>query len=123
MGVENNNAVLATTWNESEVERIKEWIETLPTEWAALFAIVPAIVNFKTTIVMCPDGSKEYWDISNTGNDIRKQFIAELVKADYEDGSSPWDWIEVGYGEFGQKVLFGNNQNCYSDEEYATDTV
>ena len=61
MGVENNNAVLATTWNESEVERIKEWIETLPTEWAALLAIVPAIVNFKTTIVMCPDGSKEYW--------------------------------------------------------------
>lgn len=29
------------------------------------------------------------------------------------------EWIvEVGYGEFGQKVLRGNCRNCYNDDEY-----
>ena len=38
--------------------------------------------------------------------------------ANYDDGSNPWSFVEVGYGEFGQKVLRGNCKNCYDDSEY-----
>ena len=69
-----------------------------------------------------PDGSKEGWDTSNQGDDLRQRFIEELAKDNFNDGSSPWDWVEVGYGEYGQKVLRGNNKNSYTDEEYATAT-
>lgn len=122
MGVENNNAVLATTWSEAALARLGAWISEQPKEWAALFATVPAISNGKATIVLCPDGSKEGWDTSNQGDYLRQRFIEELAKDNFDDGSSPWDWVEVGYGEYGQKVLRGNNANCYTDEEYATAT-
>lgn len=120
MGVENHNAVIATTWNSSEVERIKAWIETLPTDFASLFAVVPALANCKVTVVMCPDGSKEGWTLSQQGDMLRQQFIEQIKISNYGDGSSPWEWIEVGYGEYGQAVLAGNNHNMYSDAEYLT---
>jgi hypothetical protein len=120
MGIENNNAVLATTWNESSMKRIKDWIAGQDEDLRGLFTIVPALSNDKATIVLCPDGSKEGWETSNRGDDLRERFIAQLSEDDYEDGSSPWKWVEVGYGEYGQKVLRGNNVNCYGDEPYAT---
>ena len=123
MGIENNNAVLATTWDEKDVCLITRWIETLPEDMARLFAVVPAISNGKITVVMCPDGSKEGWDVSNRGDIVREQFIKQLTKGTYDDGSSSWEWIEVGYGEYGQKVLRGNNENLYSEHEYHARTV
>lgn len=122
MGAENNNAVLATTWNDKAVARIKEWIDAQPAEWRSLFAVVAAISNGKTTVVLCPDGSKEGWETSDVGDDLRRRFIAELAGDDYEDGSSPWEWVEIGYGEYGQKILRGNNTNCYSGAESAIAT-
>lgn len=122
MGVENNNAVLATTWNDECVLRVTRWIGRQTNDLRGLFAVVPGIAEHKTTIVLCPDGSKEGWEISDRGDDLRQRFIDELAKDDYEDGSSPWDWVEVGYGEYGQKVLRGNNVNYYNNAEHATAT-
>lgn len=122
MGVENNNAVLATTWDDEAVARIKEWIAAQPAEWRSLFAVVATIMNGRTTVVLCPDGGKEGWKTSNAGDDLRQRFIAELTSNDYEFGSSPWDWVEIGYGEYGQKILRGNNANCYSGAGYAIAT-
>lgn len=120
MGVENNNAVIATTWNNDGIERIKRWVDEIDDDfWRGLFLFGDAKINGITTIVMLPDGSKEGWPESEYGDKLRDRFISELQKADYDDGSSPWDFIEVGYGEFGQKVLRGNCQNRYGDSEYA----
>jgi hypothetical protein len=84
-----------------------------------LFLFGQKEINGITTIVMVPDGSKEGWPESVVGDLLRNLFIRELEKADYDDGSNPWSFVEVGYGEFGQKVLRGNCENCYSDSEYA----
>ena len=119
MGVENNNAVIATTWNKEEVERIKKWADGLDDFEKGLFLFGDDKINGKATVVMVPDGSKEGWAESEAGDKLRAAFIKELIKADYDDGSNPWDYIEVGYGEFGQKVLQGNCKNCYGDSEYA----
>lgn len=118
MGVENNNAVLATTWNDECVQDISNWIGTLPEELQGLFAVVPAISNGKTTVVCCPDGSKENWDVSNRCDELRQEFINQLEK-----NTESWEWIEVGYGEYGQKVLRGNNSNLYNDKEYAHEII
>ena len=118
MGVENNNAVIATTWNRDEVKRIKDFVDGL-TEMKSLFIFGSEECNGKTTVVMVPDGSKEGWEESDDGDKLRDAFVTELQKADYDDGINPWDFVEVGYGEFGQKVLRGNCTNKYSDAEYA----
>ena len=119
MGVENNNVVIATTWNKKEVERIKSWIDDLNDFGKGLFLFGDKKINGIITVVMVPDGSKEGWIESDEGDKLRAIFITELEKGNYEDGSSPWDYIEVGYGEFGQKVLKGNCKNLYDDSEYA----
>ena len=121
MGTKNHNAILATTWNEEEVARIIKWVESLKSDDSYLFLFGPATINHQITVIMVPDGSKEGWAESDAGDVLRKNFIAEIEKGNYEDNSSPWDWIEVGYGEYGQKILNGNCKNCYSDKDYEDD--
>ena len=119
MGVENNECVIATTWDDNSVNSIRQWIQTQEPVYQTLFAVLPSLVNSKQTIILAPDGSKKGWDTANEGDLLRNSFIKKLKEFDYEDGSNPFAFVEVGYGEFGQKVLRGNNTNCYSDSEYA----
>jgi len=119
MGVENNNAIVATTWSKEEVDRISRFIESLPGEDGKMFVVGPPLINNKTTVVMLPDGSKKGWAESEACDELRDRFVVELEKSNYGDGSNPWDFVEVGFGEFGQKVLRGNCKNMYGDEEYA----
>ena len=118
MGIVNNNAIIATTWNEEEVDRIRLWVDELK-EMKSLFLFGSAEVNGETTVVMVPDGSLAGWKESNDGDSLRDLFVKELEKANYCDGSNPWAFVEVGYGEYGQKVLRGNCKNCYDDTDYA----
>jgi hypothetical protein len=107
MGVENNNAVIATTWNREEVNRIKNFVAGLE-RMQSLFLFGDEEINGRTTVVMVPDGSREGWPNSDEGDKLRDLFVAELEKANYVDGSSPWNYVEVEFGEFEQKVLRGN---------------
>ena len=119
MGVENNECVIATTHDDKVANSVREWVQALPSAHQALFAFLPSLVNAKQTIVLAPDGSKKGWDLAEEGELLRNSFIKKLEEFDFEDGSNPFDFVEVGYGEFGQKVLRGNNTNCYSNAEYA----
>ncbi len=119
MGVENNECVIATTWSEKDMDKIKAWVETLNDEQRQLFVFVPALVNHKETMFMAPDGSKKGWDIADATEILRDRVITKLMEFNYEDGSSPFDFIEVGYGEYGQTVLRGNCSNRFNDLDYA----
>lgn len=114
MGVQNHNAIIATTWDNDFADLLQGWIGTRPD----CFIRSRPTVNGYQTFVMFPDGSKGGWPESETGDLLRDEFVERLAKDDYEDGSSPWDWVEVGFGECGQKVLRGNCINCYDDREY-----
>lgn len=118
MGVMNHNAVIATTWDTKRIEGIQKWIESIDETSRELFLIGPAVTNNQQTVVLLPDGSKEHRAESAEGDALRQAFIDRLDQDNYEDDSSPWCWIEVGYGEYGQKVLQGNNVNCFGDENY-----
>lgn len=122
MGVENNECVIAVTWNDKAVKEVKKWVEKfIPTAFQQLFTILPGVVNGKQTIVFAPDGSKKGWQTSAEGERLRNKLIEKLESFNYDDGSNPFDFVEVGFGEFGQKVLRGNCVNCYGDAEYAED--
>jgi hypothetical protein len=119
MGVENNECIVATTWNSVSVEKVKKWIDTLPECYKQLFAFIPSLVNGKITIILGPDGSKKGWGDAKRGEELRNEFVKLLLSFNYEDGSNPFDFVEVGYGEFGQKILQGNCINQYSNDDYA----
>lgn len=124
MGIENNNAVLATTWSEEDAARMRGWIAALRDDLLgglpvkSLFAEVEGVCNKKITFILAPDGSKEGWATSDAGDRLRDLFISRLKEDNYSDGSSRWEWIEVGYGEYGQAVLRGNCCNHFSDRPY-----
>ena len=119
MGVENNECVIATTWDKKSMDNIKGWVTILRDEWQELFVFVPGLVNSKETVFLAPCGSKKDWEEDKDIEGLRNLFIERLASFNYEDGSNPFDWVEVGYGEFGQKVLRGNCTNCYDDRDYA----
>jgi hypothetical protein len=122
MGVINHNAVIATTWHEESFCLVRKRIEEkVPQDQQWLFTFTPRVMNGFQTIVLAPDGSNEGWSESDTGDDLREWFIDLLSRHVYEDGSSCWKWIEVGFGEYGAKVINTNCKNVHNDKEYATD--
>ena len=119
MGVENNECVIAVTCFQDAVAVVSDFVDTLPKEYQRLFAFIPSLVNDKTTIFMAPCGSKKGWPEDKDAQEVRDKLIDIIASLDYPDGSNPFNWIEVGFGEYGQKVLRGNCRNMYSDADYA----
>lgn len=125
MGTINHNCIIATTWNTDIIEEIKEWVQTIKpmdiddtTDFKTLFTFIPTLTNGNHTVIMAPDGSKEGWEISHVGDTLRQSFINKIESYNYPDGSNPFDWVEIEFGEFGQKVLRGNCENRYDNKEY-----
>jgi hypothetical protein len=120
MGTENNECVIATTWNDEIAAAVRDWVD-YQSNRGDQYALVESRVNGMYTFFLAPDCSKKGWAESEEGKAERERFIEKIESYNYVDGSSPWSWVEVGYGEYGQKILRGNCRNKYSDKEYATD--
>ena len=56
------------------------------------------MVNGSRSFLVAPDGSKEGWLESATGDAMRSEFVAYLRSLAYEDGSTPLSWVELSYG-------------------------
>jgi len=118
MGVENNECVIATTWSNSHMEKVKKWVVTLPDNEQSLFAFIPSLHNQKQTLFMAPDGSKKGWPEAKRGQNLRDNLMKFLETFCYEDGSNPFSFVEVGYGEYGQNILCGNCTNLMNSDDY-----
>ena len=119
MGIKNNECIIITTWNKKAMKTLKEWVFTLKDEHQSLFAYIPSLMNNEETLFLAPCGSKKGWEEDLELEKIRDNLIEILKSFNYSDGSNPFDWVEIGYGGYGQKVLRGNCKNCYNDNEYA----
>ena len=118
MGVENNECVIAITRDKNLIAKVKSWICDLDEDEGSLFSFTHSLINRKETIFLAPCGSKKGWHEDKKVEGLRDRFIQCIKTFDYEDGSSPFSWVEVGFGEFGQKVLRGNCKNVFDDDEY-----
>jgi len=117
MGTINHECVIATTWDQKTMDRAKEWCGNLNDKEKSLFSFTRGLVNLNETLFLAPDCSKKGWETAQKGDELRERLIEFLETFDYEDGSSPWSWVEVGYGEYGQTILKGNNSNCFNDNK------
>jgi hypothetical protein len=120
VGIENNECVIAITADPNLMKKIRTWVRRLNHEDDSLFTFVPALANGKETVIMAPDGSKKGWGTSKFAQKLREKFIKKIQDLDSDPNFGGIQWVEVGFGDFGQKVLQGNNNNIWSDEEYAT---
>ncbi len=119
MGVVNHNAIVVTTWSDDRANELQSWISQQSERDQELIVRVGSWVNGQHSFFVAPDGSKEGWEDSDEGDALRDRIVERLAVDGYEDGSSPWSWVEVGFGKYGQKVLRGNCVNCYNDADYA----
>lgn len=105
--------IIATTEIREAAEELKTRIGTLSNHTKILVAFTEGWVNGAVTLFIGPDGSKSGWPEDKEGDRLREWVIQQLESFTYEDGSSPFKWVEVRYGETGQTVLRGN---CSSNE-------
>ena len=118
MGTINHNCVVATTWKTEAFDEVKMFI-LADSEMNGMCVFSTGLINGYSTIFCGPDGSEEGWPASDKADTIREKLITKIETYNYEDGSSPWDWVEIGWGEYGQMVLRGNNKNQFNNKVYA----
>lgn len=61
--------------------------------------LVKSQVNGWLTFTIVPDGSKEEWAHSEAGDIMREEFKTWAKSQIYDDGDSPFSWVEVQYGD------------------------
>ena len=109
MGVMQHHAIIATTWDDEAIVDFNIWLQDGVIErLRSLFLVGNGLANSYRAVVMIPDGSKEGWETSGEGDLIREKFIAFLNLS--PKGYSPWKWVEVSFGESGQRITQGNNE-------------
>lgn len=61
--------------------------------------IVPSLINNYYTFFIAPDGSKEGYDLSDDGDNIRDKTVALLNAYRALDGTFPVNYVELFYGD------------------------
>lgn len=97
MGYRRHHAIIVTTYNYTLAHSAYVAAESI--FGAVLSALLDSRVNEYYTFIVPPDGSGEDFDESDAGDDRRDQFIEWLDAQRFEDGSSPYTWVEVQYGD------------------------
>lgn len=120
MGITQHKAVVATTWSDQKFRAIKVWVDGLKPGGAhfdprRLFMFGESVTNCYHTVVMLPDGHHEGWPGAVACDAVRAEFIALMTAYANDDGSNSWRWVEVEYGERGQKLRGGNNTDLVGD--------
>ena len=99
-----HDSIIATTWDRDVFRRFEEWLKSRSEDEQSLVIRGGSWINSYKTFVVLPDGSKEGWEESEKGNAFRKAVIHRLEADCYSDGSSPWSWVEVSFGECGTHI-------------------
>lgn len=57
------------------------------------------VTNGVRSFLVTPDGSKEGWPESDQGERSRATFLDWLDRQRWSDGSTPYEWVLIEYGE------------------------
>jgi hypothetical protein len=90
MGYMKHDSIVLTSWNEKHLIKAQRKARTLglPTS-----NIVESWVNNEGAFFIAPDGSKEGWEESNKGNELRDEFKRWL-----KSSKLYIDWIHISFG-------------------------
>jgi len=99
MGMIQHKALLVTSFDSKKLKSAhKKAMKTFDKNNVTL--ITGAGMNGYQTFVVVPCGSKLGWNESEDHHAAMEKFTEYLDTLQYEDGSSPIDYVEVNYGEF-----------------------
>lgn len=97
MGYERHHAIVVSARTAGQIDAAHA--EALRVFDDRVSGIMASPVNGVRSFFIPPDGSKEGWPESETGDQQREEFVAWLDAQRYGDGSSPYKWVEVQYGD------------------------
>jgi len=98
MGYTRHHAILVTTYKEQLTKTAHEKAKTI-FEDTLISPVQESVINGYHSFAIFPDGSNEGWGDSEMGDENRAMFIAWLETQRFEDRGSPYDWVEVQYGD------------------------
>ncbi len=96
MGYTRHHAIIVTSFDDELLQQAHTQAVELG---MSVTPIISGAVNFYSTFLVGPDGSKEGWDESDKGNEQRAEFTDWLDQQRHNDDSSNLDWAEVQYGD------------------------
>lgn len=96
MGYIRHHAIVVTSWEQSALEAALVQASVCGLTHTGIGA---QVTNGFRSFLVCPDGGKEGWEMSDHGDERREQFKAWLRGQRHEDGSSALEWVEVCYGD------------------------
>lgn len=98
MGYIKHHAIVVTSWNDESINLARnKAVEIFDPQMVS--DIVEGVTNSQFSFFIGPDGSKEGWIDSNTGDIKRDSFIEWIHTIDYEDGSNSLAYAELFFGE------------------------
>lgn len=97
MGYIRHHAIVVTSTDESRIHAAHAKALELQ---MSVTSVAGPVVNGHLSFLVGPDGSKEGWEDSIDG-DVRRRKYKEWLNAQrFDDDSTPYDWVEVSYGEY-----------------------
>lgn len=94
MGHMRHDAIVVTSWNRQAIEEAAAKARDLGLEVLGPSA---EAINGISTILVCPDGSKEFWPESDDFDVKRAAYLEYLNGARYSDNSSCLEWVALSY--------------------------
>lgn len=111
MGYMRHHTIVVTSFSDEKIRPAHD--RAVDVFGSTASSIVEGVVNGHCSFFIAPDGSKEGWPESDTGDRLRAEFIKWLDGQRFGDGSSPFDWAEIQFGDdcHVTKIV------CHSDEK------
>jgi hypothetical protein len=97
MGIMCHYAIVVTSRNEYTVRAHAEALRCCGSELVS--NVTATVMNARSSFLVAPDGSKEGWPEFSEGEVQRARFVSWLHRQRFSDGSSPYDWVMIEYGE------------------------
>lgn len=106
MGYIKHNAIVVTGWQDEKVEeahqKAKEIFERnfeqepyeKPFGSRLVSEVIEGLTNGQKSFFIAPDGSKEGWDTSDSGDNARKEFLDWLMNS----SDNYCDYVELQFG-------------------------
>ena len=98
MGYDRSHAIVVTSWSDDRIAIAHQHAQELCGQ-DLVSPLVERRVNGGASFLIAPDGSKEGWEDSDVGDQQRESLIRWLDRQRHVDGSTPYDWIYVQFGD------------------------
>lgn len=96
MGYMRHDAIVVTSWRRKAIQEAATRARECGLEVLGPSA---EVTNGISTLLVCPDGSKEGWEESDAFVAKRAKYLEYLNSVRYEDNSSCLSWVALAYGD------------------------